>query len=128
MGYSVTSSTAVSNGALKAGDGEVFVLPTTVGQQGFWYLDQLDPGNPAYNIAVRFRLEGPLRYGALVRAINEIVRRHESLRTVIAEVDDQLVQVVNPSLTIPVPVVNLRDVPAVDRVARSEVLTVEEAR
>jgi thioesterase domain-containing protein/acyl carrier protein len=118
----------MSNGALKTGDSDVFVLPTTVAQEGFWYLDQLDPGNPAYNIAVRFRLEGPLRYGALERALNEIIRRHESLRTVIADVDDQLVQVVNPSLTIPVPVVDLRDVPAADRKAQAEALTVEEAR
>ena len=56
---------------------EVFVFPTTVRQQGFWYLDQLQPGNPAYNIAVRFRLQGCLRVEVLERALNEIVRRHE---------------------------------------------------
>ena len=47
------------NGFLKPSADEVFVLPATIRQQGFWYLDQLQPGNPAYNIAVRFRLRGP---------------------------------------------------------------------
>ena len=56
------SSDCARTGAAKPWAGEVFVFPTTIGQQGFWYLDQLDRGNPAYNIAVRFRLEGPLEY------------------------------------------------------------------
>src|SRR5205823_3513046 len=70
----------------------------------------------------------PLRYPALVRAINEIVRRHEPLRSVVLDVDGQPVQVVSPSLSIPVPIVDLRDMPAADRRSRSEVLAVEEAR
>jgi Condensation domain len=78
--------------------GEVFVFPTTIGQQGFWYLDQLAPGNPAFNIAVRFRLEGPLEFEPLARALNEIVTRHESLRTVIGSDDGVPVQLVAPSL------------------------------
>ena len=116
------------NGAIKPWHGEVFVFPATVGQQGFWYLDQLDRGNPAYNIAVRFHLEGPLQYAALVRAMNEIVRRHESLRTVVLDFDGHPVQVVTPSLSIEVPIADLREVPAEERQSRSEALTVEEAR
>ncbi len=108
--------------------GEVFVFPTTIGQQGFWYLDQVDPGNPAYNIAVRFRLEGPLNSDALVRALNELVRRHESLRTIIGSEDGVPVQLVAPELTISLPVDDLRSIPRADRDARAEFLTVEEAR
>ena len=116
------------NGAVGPWSGDVFVFPTTVAQQGFWYLDRVDPGNPAYNIAVRFRLQGPLDLEALGRALNEIVRRHESLRTVFAEVDGGPVQVVAPTVTIPVPRIDLRGVPESDRLARSEALAVEEAR
>jgi thioesterase domain-containing protein len=128
MGHPLIDSSTRSNGTPTPWDGEVFVFPATVGQQGFWYLDQLYPGNPAYNIAVRFRLQGPLDHAVLCRAINEIVRRHESLRTVVMDVDGQPVQIVAPSLSIPVPIVDLTNLPAADRVLRSEVVTVEEAR
>src|SRR5262245_18222181 len=112
MARSLSVPASAANGAVKPWQDDVFVFPATVGQQGFWYLNQLDPGNPAYNIAVRFRLEGPLEYAAFVRAINEIVRRHESLRTVLMSVDGYPVQVVTPSLSIQVPVVDLRSVAA----------------
>jgi len=128
MGSPLIDLPAAQNGAIKPWQGDIFVFPTTVGQQGFWYLDQLERGNSAYNIAVRFRLEGPLQHAALVRAINEIVRRHESLRTVVLNMDGHPVQVVTPSLSIPVPLVDLGDVAAAERHARSQVLTVEEAR
>ena len=65
----------------------VVVFPATVGQQGFWYLDQLQPGNPAYNIAVRFRLQGPLRVDGAGAGAGEIVGRHEALRTTFATDD-----------------------------------------
>jgi thioesterase domain-containing protein len=128
MGHPLIDLPTAKNGALKPLNDEVFVFPATVGQQGFWYLDQIDPGNPAYNIAVRFRLEGTMQYAALFYAINEIVRRHETLRTVVMDIDGQPVQVVTPSLRIDVPVIDLGDVPAAERHARSELLTVEEAR
>jgi thioesterase domain-containing protein/acyl carrier protein len=128
MAHPLIDLPTAKNGAIKTLQDEVFVFPATVGQQGFWYLDQLDRGNPAYNIAVRFRLEGPLQHAALVRAMNEILRRHESLRTVVMDIDGNPVQVVTPSLSIQVPVVDLRDVPAAERHSRSQLLTVEEAR
>jgi thioesterase domain-containing protein/acyl carrier protein len=129
MRYPTIDAPPKVNGTMHAlEETDVFVFPTTVAQRGFWYLDGLDPGNPAYNIAVRFRLEGPLNQGALARAINEIIRRHESLRTAIKEVDGEPVQVVMPSLSIPLPVADLRSVPAADRHQRSEAMATEEAR
>src|ERR1044072_6186232 len=50
-------------------------------QQRMWFLDQLDPGQPLYNIAVAVRLTGTLNIVALEQSINEIVKRHEMLRT-----------------------------------------------
>jgi non-ribosomal peptide synthetase component F/thioesterase domain-containing protein len=107
---------------------DVFVLPTTAGQQGFWYLDQLQPGNPAYNIAVRFRLQGPLRVDCLERALNKIVARHESLRTTFGVREGMPVQVIVPQLTIPLPVDDLRAFPEPERARRAEVLAGDEAR
>ena len=124
-----TLDTAGQNGhATKPVPDEVFVFPATVGQTGFWYLDQLEPGNPAYNIAVRFRLEGPLRVEELVRALNEIVRRHESLRTVIAEVEGVPVQVVSPRLSIRLKRDDLRAFPEKDRPEHARAVAVEEGR
>src|SRR2546423_3656404 len=84
-----------------------FRFPTTRAQQALWYLDRLEPGDPAWNIAVRFRLRGPLHVPTLERAINEIVRRHEILRTTFALMDHAPVQIVHDSAFIPLPVDDL---------------------
>ena len=107
---------------------EVFVLPSTVGQQGFWYLDQLQPGNTAYNIAVRFRLKGPLRVDILERSLQDIVARHEALRTVFAVQDGVPVQVITPRVVVPLHRDELRIGGDNERRIRAEALTGEEAR
>ncbi|HEX2187553.1 MAG TPA: condensation domain-containing protein, partial [Longimicrobiaceae bacterium] len=61
-------------------------------QERLWVLDQLDPGNPVYNIAAVSYLEGPLDVELLERTIREILRRHEALRTVFPVVDGEPVQ------------------------------------
>ena len=55
--------------------------PLSFAQQRLWFLDQLEPGTWAYTMAVRKRFRGPLDVAALTRALTEIVRRHEVLRT-----------------------------------------------
>jgi len=56
-------------------------LPLSFAQQRLWFLDQLAPNNPFYNCPGAIRLEGRLNLGALESSINEIIRRHEVLRT-----------------------------------------------
>ncbi len=56
-------------------------LPASFAQQRLWFLDQLEPGRASYHIPAAVRLEGQLDIGALQRALNEVVRRHEALRT-----------------------------------------------
>ena len=56
-------------------------LPLSFVQQRLWFLDQLEPGNPAYNNSAAVRLQGPLDAAALERAIGAVVARHEALRT-----------------------------------------------
>jgi amino acid adenylation domain-containing protein len=59
-------------------------IPPSFAQQGLWIVDQLTPGSAAYNVPTTMWLRGELDRGALDRALAEMVRRHESLRTVIA--------------------------------------------
>ncbi len=58
--------------------------PLSFAQQRLWFLDQLEPGSPLYNLPVALRVEGPLDALVLARCLGEIVRRHEPLRTVFA--------------------------------------------
>src|SRR5688572_2199674 len=56
--------------------------PLSFGQQRFWFLEQLEPGQPVYHVCFGLRLNGPLNEPAIEGALTEIVRRHEVLRTV----------------------------------------------
>ncbi|HVT97022.1 MAG TPA: condensation domain-containing protein, partial [Acidobacteriaceae bacterium] len=69
--------------------------PLSRSQQRLWFLDQLDPGNPVYNIAIAIRLDGPLNRAAFEDALRFILRRHESLRTRFIERDGVPVAVID---------------------------------
>ncbi|HEX6371118.1 MAG TPA: amino acid adenylation domain-containing protein [Longimicrobium sp.] len=71
-------------------------LPLSFAQERLWFLDRLEPGSPLYNVPAALRLSGELHAAALERALGEIVRRHEALRTTFAEADGAPVQVVAP--------------------------------
>ena len=105
------------NAGVIALEEDVFVFPTSFAQQRLWILDQLQPGDPTYNIAVAVRLRGPLDVTALAESLNEVVQRHESLRTTFTAQDGEPVQVVLRSLILSLPVLNLQELPEVDREA-----------
>jgi hypothetical protein len=67
-------------------------FPCSVAQERFWLLDRLEPGNPSYNVAVRWRLEGHIAADLLERAWREIIARHEILRTRFLEIEAKPVQ------------------------------------
>ncbi|KAB8141160.1 amino acid adenylation domain-containing protein [Chloroflexia bacterium SDU3-3] len=69
-------------------------LPLSFAQQRLWFLAQLEPDSPFYNTPAAVRLDGALAVDALERALGEIVRRHEALRTTFQLVDGQPAQVV----------------------------------
>ncbi|WP_375515921.1 condensation domain-containing protein [uncultured Nostoc sp.] len=99
-------------------EAEVFVFPTSFAQQRLWFLDQLAPGNPFYNVSTALRLTGSLHFTALKQTFNKIVRRHETLRTRFVMVQQQPVQAITaescanaPSLTIPLPLIDIRTYP-----------------
>ena len=87
------------------------MIPLSFAQQRLWFLDQLQPGNAAYNIPATVRLEGNLDRAALERSLNEIVRRHEALRTTFKLVGEQAVQEIAPQLSLSLPLVNLQHLP-----------------
>ena len=81
--------------------------PASFGQERLWFLDQLDPGNPVYNLCFRFALRGRLDVERLERAANAIVARHDVLRTRFVAVDGRPEQIVTPQLTLTVPAIDL---------------------
>ena len=87
-------------------------LPLSFAQERLWFLDRLQPGGASYNVAPALRLRGVLDAAALERALGEVVRRHESLRTVFAQEDGAPVQVVRPFAGFALPVEALAGEPA----------------
>ncbi|MEW5927432.1 MAG: non-ribosomal peptide synthase/polyketide synthase, partial [Gemmatimonadota bacterium] len=83
-------------------------LPLSFAQQRLWFIDQLEPGSAAYNVPQARRLRGALDVGVLRRALDEVVRRHESLRTTFHRVGGRPVQVVSPGARAPLAEVDLR--------------------
>ena len=81
--------------------------PLSFAQQRLWFLHLLDPDSSAYHLPVYYRLGGHLNIAALEQSLNEIVRRHEILRTVFAERDATPIQIVQPSLHVGLPVIDL---------------------
>mgnify|MGYP000963431175 CR=1 FL=1 len=102
--------------------------PLSFAQQRLWFLDQLEPGSPFYNIAAALRLSGPLDVAALQRALAEVARRHEVLRARFITEQGYPVQVIAPELALPLTVTDLQDRPAAEREAEALRLADEEAR
>ncbi len=82
-------------------------LPLSFAQERLWLVDRLQPGGSVYNVPAAMRLRGALDVDALQRALGEIVRRHEALRTTFAERDGAPVQVIAPFAGFTLPVEDL---------------------
>jgi amino acid adenylation domain-containing protein len=87
-------------------------VPLSSAQQRFWFLEQLQPGTPTYNLPMLFSLRGPLDATALHAALTAIVERHDVLRTIFIALDGQPYQKVRSCDEFPLTVHDLRDVPA----------------
>jgi amino acid adenylation domain-containing protein len=86
-------------------------LPLSFAQQRLWFISQMDPGSGGYNIPAVFRLKGNVQLQALQRAVEEIVRRHESLRTRFTSLEEDPAQIVEPGLHLTVDVLDYRGRP-----------------
>src|SRR6185369_16459528 len=83
--------------------------PLSFGQQRLWFLDQLQSGSPVYHLPVALRLSGELSVPALQASLSEVVRRHESLRTILVTVGGQPFQRVLPPAAVPLEGLTCRD-------------------
>ncbi|MFZ3015215.1 MAG: condensation domain-containing protein, partial [Nitrospira sp.] len=104
------------------------VMPVSYAQQRLWFLDQLEPGQAFYNIGGNVRLGGELDVPALTRTLNEIVRRHEVLRTTFTTIEGVPAQQIATNSNVAVPVVDLTGVPMGERERRAQRLAQEEAQ
>ena len=95
-------------------------------QQRLWFLDQWEPGSSTYNLSTALRLTGLLNFAALERSLNEILRRHEALRTTFATEDGQPVQVVASPKAFALPVMSLQHLPETEREAEAQRLVKDE--
>ena len=82
-------------------------LPLSFAQQRLWFLDQLEPATPAYNIATGMRMVGPLDVAAFEQAITEIIRRHEVLRTTVLTIDGHPQPVIAKAESFSLPVITV---------------------
>jgi len=103
----------------------VFIFPVSCAQKGLWLMSRFEPLSAAYNIPAAFHLTGMLDPDVLERSLNEIVRRHEVLRTTFAMIEEQLVQVVYPGQSLQIPIIDLTDLPEAERADRIAQLATE---
>ena len=102
------------------------VFPTSIDQERLWFIEQLQPGNAAYNIFTASRITGPLDAAVMERVVNELLARHEVLRTVFTVVDDEPVQVIQPKLEITLTPFDLQSLPAEERMREALRLVTED--
>jgi amino acid adenylation domain-containing protein len=103
-------------------------LPLSFAQQRLWFIDQLEPDSYFYNVSAAVRLTGKLDVAALEQTLNELVRRHETLRTTFASIEGQPVQLIAPSMELRLSMVELDHVAEVEREATARELAVNEAK
>ncbi len=103
------------------------LVPVSFAQQRLWFLDQMDPGNHAFNVPVALRVSGPLQVAVLEQCLGEIVRRHEVLRTIFKVVEGQPMQFINPPSKFSLGVEDLRGLGEQEREAEVLRLCEEES-
>lgn len=119
---------SIENKAAAVPASDTFVFPASLGQQRLWFLNQLEPHDPFYNIAITLKILGPLHIIALEASLNEVVRRHEILRTTFSIESVEPVQIVHPFQPSSLTVLDLRHSPESEREESALNLAKEQAR
>lgn len=102
-------------------------LPLSWAQEQLWWLAQLKPNSAAHNIPFAFRITGSLHLSALTQSFDEILRRHEALRTTVVTAEGQPTQAIAPPKPFPMPIVDLRSLTESDRETQTLQLICTEA-
>ncbi|MFG6101405.1 amino acid adenylation domain-containing protein [Leptothoe sp. EHU-05/26/07-4] len=103
-------------------------LPLSFGQQRLWFLQRLEPDNSFYNEHFAIRLIGLLDVAALEKSLNEVVKRHEVLRTTFEMFEGQPVQIIAPSQTFALPVIDLLQLPEAQQIKEVQKLSLEQSQ
>ena len=103
----------------------IYVMPASVAQQRFWILDQLEPGNTSLNMPLALSLSGSLDVDVLERTLNEIVARHEVLRTTFSRENGKTVQVIASNARVEFDLVDLSE--HADKESEADQIKIEEA-
>ncbi|MFB2976514.1 amino acid adenylation domain-containing protein [Microseira sp. BLCC-F43] len=103
-------------------------LPLSFAQQRLWFLHQLEPDSPAYNLPKTVRLRGKLNIAALEGSLREVMRRHEILRTNFPVKNGKPVQIIAADTIINLPVIDLHELPETEREAEALRLAMIEAQ
>ena len=107
--------------------GHVYVFPATYAQRSLWILNQIAPDSSFYNLHSGVRISSGLNERALAQSLNEIVRRHESLRTTFKSLGGEPVQIVAANRHIELPVIDLRTLRETEREDRAYRIASEQA-
>src|SRR5436305_2717454 len=99
--------------------------PPSFAQQRLWFLDQLAPGNPAYHVSLAMLIAHPPTAGVLAAALGELVERHEVLRTTFTDADGAPAQVIAPTATPALAVIDLRALPGERHLAEARRLVTQ---
>lgn len=102
-------------------------IAPTYAQQRLWFLDQFQPGVPNYNLSDRIEINHEIDIAALQRAVTELVRRHEVLRTSFPAVNGVPVQLIAPAAPVSLPVLDLTGLPEAQRMSEVRRLALEES-
>ncbi|HEY3304677.1 MAG TPA: amino acid adenylation domain-containing protein [Candidatus Binatia bacterium] len=103
-------------------------VPLSFAQQRLWFLDQLEPDNPLYNVPTALRLSGKLSVELLRRSLDAIVARHEALRTTFVPLDGIPVQVIGAYRPVELTVIDLAQGSPSEREAKLRLALKEESR
>ena len=101
--------------------------PLSFTQHQMWVIDQMTPGNPAYNMPCGYRIKGALDVAALEASVNEVIKRHETLRTTFAIKGGEPLQCIHPELKISLNVTALDHLTGAEREDRLQALASEES-
>jgi Condensation domain/AMP-binding enzyme/TubC N-terminal docking domain len=102
--------------------------PLSFAQERLWFLEQLEPGRPVYNLSRALRIDGPLQVEALEASFNRIVGRHEALRTKFVDGGGRPFQAIAPHRRLRLKAIDLRMLSEAEREVESARLVFEEAR
>ena len=108
-------SRSADSGAIRPQQRHDSRFPLSFAQQRLWFLDRLQPGSTFYNEPIAYRINGSLDISAFKKSLNEIVRRHEALRTVFVDAEGETVQRVTPAEPLELSISEAVNIPARER-------------